>query len=146
MPNKQKEPNCKYCYDKGFYTVFRGEIHYADFVGDETPRTPFKVEKVPCSRCKPKEETVAYTGGCRCGECDICKVLDKEEKWEESQHCHTCDKHMPIGYPVICNPCVQREKDKVKDRLKEDMRIQVALYSKISSEATEDLIDIIKNL
>ena len=34
---------------------------------------------------------------------------------KSKQYCYKCKKHIPIGYPVLCNPCVQREKNKVKE-------------------------------
>ena len=35
----------------------------------------------------------------------------------QEQHCYKCKKHIIVGYPVLCNPCVQRGKDTVRQEV-----------------------------
>lgn len=67
MTPKSQQPNCKYCWDKGYYTQLVQTIYHADFVGDKTYADPPEIKKVPCPKCQvdtpvqqPKEKWVDY--------------------------------------------------------------------------------------
>lgn len=52
---KTTKPACSYCFDKKYYTVFRGEKGYDDF-GGEAYEKPGEIKKFPCPRCTPKAD------------------------------------------------------------------------------------------
>jgi len=47
----QKNKICKYCYGKGTYSVFKGEIGYEDFGGDGYYEAP-TIQHFPCKKCQ----------------------------------------------------------------------------------------------
>lgn len=82
MTKNNSNPKCKYCYDKGYYSVATGGSYAAgDFIGDKDYKVPIKIEQRRCSKCnlpkQPKEKT------CDCKNhfhqvCDICQGVEKQ--------------------------------------------------------------------
>jgi len=55
----KSKPKCKYCYDKGFYTVYEGDtICFPDFESDKYWLIKKGgIKKVNCPKCKkPKKK------------------------------------------------------------------------------------------
>jgi len=57
LPQLDKEPNCTYCYDKGYSTRAFQEKASADFIGDEGYSKEPNIEKIPCKKCQPSEDS-----------------------------------------------------------------------------------------
>jgi hypothetical protein len=56
-PNKSSKVICRNCYDKKFYTVFKGSYGSADFIGDRGFEILPHVQKFKCPICngRPRE-------------------------------------------------------------------------------------------
>jgi len=64
----KSQPNCKYCYDKKYFTVAEGgNIVRGDFVGDESWYNPLTIRKIDC-RCVKKYLELSEKCECRCHE------------------------------------------------------------------------------
>ncbi len=64
---KIKKPNCKYCYDKKYFSVAEGgNITMGDFIGDKNYINPLKIMKHPCRMCNKPEKIDEYSGTPKC--------------------------------------------------------------------------------
>ena len=54
-----KKKICKFCYNKGFFTIMRGaDIAMPDFGGEPKIIKPQRIEKIPCRKCNKWREMV----------------------------------------------------------------------------------------
>lgn len=57
----QKQPKCKYCYDKGHFSVAEGgSIVRGDFVGDQNYIMPLEMVQIPCRRCSTNKPSAPF--------------------------------------------------------------------------------------
>ncbi len=104
-------PKCKYCFDKKFYSVWKGIHGSPDFIGDRAIGELPDKHMIPCPRCNvepPHQGHVIDSTPVSCGkECD-CKCFCNESKYPRGvtldAQCEHCKYLLNNPRPHECRP------------------------------------------